>query len=121
MIDTDTNSNDTSNGKSSKRKTFDPTFNLGHLLTVFVIIVGVFGSVITLKDGLKDGLAEMRSENKVQDQRIDAMTKENTRLQAEDVAFRTEVRQSLTNLSSAIADLRVQLANATNSTSPPRK
>lgn len=93
-----------------RRIAFDPTFNVGHLMTIAVIIMGVVGSVVTLKDGLREGLSEIRSENRVQDQRIDTMAKEQLRTQQEDATFRSEVRQSLTQLSGAIADLRVTIA-----------
>lgn len=98
------------NGASGRKPRFDPTFNLGHLMTATVIVLGVVGSVIALKDGLKEGLSEMRTENKVQDQRIEALSKESLRSQQEDVTFRSEVRQSLTQLSGSIADLRVLIA-----------
>lgn len=111
---------DPANGSTSRKPRFDPTFNLGHVLTMAVIALGVIGSVITLKDGLKEGLLEMRAENKVQDTRIEALGKEATRTASEDVTFRSEVRQSLTQLSGAIADLRVQIANATSAPAPRR-
>lgn len=95
-----------------RRPTFDPTFNLGHVLTMLVIGIGVIGSVITLKDGLREGLAEIRTENKVQDQRIEALGKDMLRTQSEDSSFRSEVRQSLTQLTGSLADLRVKLVEA---------
>lgn len=104
----------------SRRPTFDPTFNLGHLLTATVIVLGLIGGVITMKDGLRDGLAEMRSDNKVQDSRIEGVAREVARSQTEDVTFRSEVRQSLTQLSGAIADLRVLFAASTAPATPGR-
>ena len=92
---------------------FDPTFNLGHVLTVTVIIAGVGGGVLALRDSLQQGIIGLAAENKMQDQRLEATSKELTRSQAEDAAFRAEIRQSLTQLSAAISDLRVVIAKMT--------
>lgn len=101
------------NDSAPRKPMFEPTFNIGHLMTGAIIILGVVGSVLTLKDGLTQGLAEMRTENKVQDQRIEGLQKDYLRTQNEDVTFRSEVRQSLTQLSTAVQDLRVKIVEAT--------
>ena len=105
---------------------FNAELNLGHVGIAISVAVTAALSVMTIKEDLRaaitkveSAVSDVKSENKLQDQRLDLLTRDLTKSQTDDVAFRTEVRQSLTTLSSdlskLIADVRVMSATTSAS------
>lgn len=99
---------DGSNG--SKKPRFDPVFNYGHILQASVLVIAMAVAILQFRDSV----AELKTEQRMLDQRIDNVVADIKRTQQEDQAFRSEVRNSLTGLANSVADLRVGVERASS-------
>ncbi len=108
----------------------NPELSVGNLAIIGTLIVSIVGAVIAVKDDMRAGItkvetmvSEVRSENRLQDQRADMIERNLSRSQADDATFRSEVRQSLTTLSGDLAKLLadVRVIAATGEKAPPRR
>jgi uncharacterized protein YlxW (UPF0749 family) len=100
-----------------KRMAFDWTINLSHI----GFAVGLVGTVVlfvwSLRDevrqagvDLRQMVVELRSENKIQDQIIQQNSAAASSNKAEETTFRSEMRQSVAELSKLLTDIRIQSA-----------
>lgn len=103
-----------------RRVRFNSEFNIGHVLTVVAIVGTIGGAVVVVKDDLRSTMSELKTEQRLLDGRIEHVVSEVGRNHAEEQTFRSEVRSTLTQLSGAVADLRVGIAQAANKNGKPR-
>jgi uncharacterized membrane protein YgaE (UPF0421/DUF939 family) len=96
---------------------FDWTINLSHLgiITGGLVVIIVF--VLSIRDELRQTsadlrqiVAEIRSENKLQDQTIGQLRLEALSSKADETAFRSDIRQNLNELAKILTDIRIQSA-----------
>lgn len=103
--------------RRSTSRLFDFTINVSHIVTAMFVLGSVAWFVITLRDDirttgadLRQMIVELRAENKIQDQAIAQLRVEQTTRVAEEVTFRSEMRQSTTEFQKLLMDIRLQAA-----------
>lgn len=92
----------------SLKPRFDKVLNYGHVLQAVVLLMGIAIALIQFRDSV----ADLKSEQRMLDARIENVMADVKRTQQEEQAFRAEIRSTLTILTNSVADLRVGVERA---------
>jgi len=103
--------------RPARPRLFDFTINISHIVTAMFVLGSSAWFVLTLRDDLRitgaelrQMIVELRAENKIQDQQISQLRLEQSNRAAEEVAGRSEIRQSITEVQKILMDIRLQAA-----------
>lgn len=106
------------------RRYFDFTLNISHIIVGLGMLATLGGFALALRDDVREAggelkatVAELRNDNKLQDQTILQLRSDAAAAKAEESNFRSEMRQAVTELQKLLTDIRIQAAAAADGAS----
>lgn len=91
---------------------FNKEISLGNLMSAAVMLVTATIFILTIKNTSQLEMAELRAEMKVYSTKLEQLNRDFTQYKSETANYNTEVRQTLSQVSAQIADMRVLIAGS---------